>query len=188
MKIKSVIVDTNGATSTFNLQSSFRDSQIHGLSTSTVLRTNSKFGNKKVILKAESYTDRMDFAGTYKMKGQILILPVTGQGFGNVSFHQLTTRHEMSGEIVEDKDTNLRYLRVQNYKIKFIPKRVTYRFDNLFNGDETLGSTLINFMNENWQPVFDGIIPGYEQRFGEKFRDVANILFSQVPFDAIFLE
>lgn len=186
MKIKSVIVDTNGATNTFNLQSSFRDSQIHGLSASTVLRTNSKFG-KKVTLKAEAYTDRMDFAGQYKMRGQILILPVTGQGFGNVSFHQLTTRHELSGEVIADKD-NVRYLKIQNYKIKFIPKKVTFRFDNLFNGDKTLGSTMLRFMNENWQPVFDGIIPGYEEKFGEKFKDIANILFSQVPFDAIFLE
>lgn len=187
MKIKSVIVDSNGATNSFNLQSSFKDAEIHGLSTSRVIKSINKFGSHKVSLKAEAYTDRMDFAGSYKMRGQILILPVFGHGFGNVSFHNLTTRHELLGELYAGKN-NETYLRFQSYKIKFIPKKVTYRFDNLFNGDATLSSTLMRFLNENWQPVFEGLIPGYEENFGNKFKDISNILFSQIPYNSVFLE
>lgn len=187
LKIKSVIVDTSTASATFNLQSSFRDAEVHGLSTSTVLKSTNKFGNGKVLMEAESFTNRMDFVGQYKMRGQILILPVFGQGFGNVSFHNLTTKHEITGELISGKD-NETYMRVKTYKLKFLPNRVTYRFDNLFNGDVTLSSTLSRFLNENWKPVFDGIIAGYADSFGGKFRDVANILFNQIPFNSIFLE
>ena len=31
--------------------------------------------------------------------------------------------------------------------------------------------TMNNFMNQNWQPVFDGLIPGYELHFGNKFKE-----------------
>jgi Haemolymph juvenile hormone binding protein (JHBP) len=61
MKIKSVVVKTAGGTSSFNLESSFKDARIHGLSTSTVLRTAVKF--KKFQMKSDAYTKRMDFEG-----------------------------------------------------------------------------------------------------------------------------
>jgi hypothetical protein len=62
MAIKSVVVNTAGSTTSFNLQSSFKDARIHGLSTSSVTRTAAKF-NKKFQLKSDAYTKRMDFEG-----------------------------------------------------------------------------------------------------------------------------
>lgn len=185
MKIDHVVVDQSGATSAFNLRSSFKNSEIHGLSTSTVKKTAAKF--KKFAMKSDAYTKRMDFVGHYTMKGQILVLPIVGEGFANVSMNELTTRHEMQGEYFQGSDNNT-YVNITSYKIKFTPKWVTFRFDNLFNGDKTLGETMNRFMNNNWEPVFYGLIPDYEEKFGDKFRKVANILFSQVPFNLVFLE
>lgn len=184
MKIASVVVDQAGATSAINLRSSFTNAEIHGLSRSVVIRTATKF--KKFALRSDTYTDRLDFIGQYTMKGQILVLPIVGEGFANFSMQELSTRHELHGDYYTGKDNNT-YVNITSYKIKFTPKHVTFRFDNLFNGDKLLGETMNNFMNNNWEPVFNGLIPGYEEQFGEKFKSVANILFSQIPFDFIFL-
>lgn len=185
MNIDSVVVDQAGATSAFNLRSSFKNAEIHGLSKSKLQKTAAKF--KKFALKSDAYTKRLDFVGHYTMKGQILVLPIVGEGFANVSMNELTTRHELHGEYFQGKDNNT-YINITSYKIKFKPKWVKLRFDNLFNGDKLLGETMNRFMNDNWEPVFYGIIPGYEEKFGEKFKSVANILFHQVPVDLIFLE
>lgn len=185
MQIDSVAVDHSGATSSFNLRSSFKNSKIYGLSNSVVVKTAAKF--KKFAMKADAYTDRLDFVGDYKMSGQILVLPIVGEGFANVSMNQLTTRHEIHGDYYKGSDENT-YINVTSYIIKFKPKWVTFRFDNLFNGDKVLGETMNTFMNNNWEVVFHGLIPGYELKFGEKFKSVANILFSQVPADLIFLQ
>lgn len=185
MKIESVVVEQAGGTSAFNLKSSFHMAEIHGLSRSKLVRTATKF--KKFAMKSDAYTERLDFVGQYTMNGQILVLPIRGSGFANVSMNQLTTRHELHGEYYQGDDNNT-YVNITSYKIKFKPKWVKFRFDNLFNGDRILGDTMNRFMNDNWDPVFYGIIPGYEDNFGEKFKSVANILFSQVPFDLIFLE
>lgn len=187
MKVNSVVVEQdNGATKAFNLRSSFKDAEIHGLSTSKVIRTAAKF-NGQFKLRSDAYTPRMDFDGQYSMNGQILVLPITGEGYANVSMHELTTRHDLMGEYFKGTDGKI-YVNVTDYKIKFKPKWVTYRFDNLFNGDKLLGSTMNKFMNDNWQAVFEALIPGYELDFGNKFRKFSNILFRQVPFDLIFLE
>lgn len=185
MKISSVVVDTAGATNAINLRSSFTNAEIHGLSRSILKRTAMKF--KKFAMKSDAYTDRLDFTGQYTMKGRMLVLPIVGEGFANVSMHELSTRHELYGDYYTGKDNNT-YVNITTYIIKFTPKWVTFRFDNLFNGDKLLGKTMNDFMNSNWEPVFYGLIPGYEEKFGEKFKTVANILFRQVPFDLIFLD
>lgn len=183
MKINNVNVEQSKATSSINLKSSFKNAEIHGLSASNILRTAVRFTN--FSMKSESFTNRLDFVGQYTMNGQILILPIRGEGFANVSMHEMITRHEIIGDYFTGPDGH-KYVNLTDYKIKFKPKWVTFRFDNLFNGDELLGSTMNKFMNDNWQDVFDGIIPGYEAKFGEKFKKIANTLFHQVPFDVIF--
>ena len=62
MKIKTIVVKTAGSTSSFNLISSFKDARIHGLSTSSVVRTAVKF--KKFQMKTDAFTKRMDFEGS----------------------------------------------------------------------------------------------------------------------------
>jgi hypothetical protein len=185
MSIDFVAVEQLGGTSAFNLKSSFKNAEIRGLASSKLLRTVARFN--KFALKADSFSDRLDFSGHYTMNGQILVLPIRGEGFANVSMKSLTTRHELHGEYFTGADGN-KYINIISYKIKFMPKSVTFRFDNLFNGDELLGKTMNKFMNDNWEPVFAGIIPGYEDHFGKKFKDVANSLFHQVPYDLIFPE
>lgn len=186
MRIESVSVESAGATSAFSLRSSFQNAEIQGLSTSVLQRTAAKF-TPKFALKSDAYTERLDFVGQYKMKGQILVLPIVGEGFANISMNQLLTRHELHGEYFQGPDNNT-YINITSYKIKFKPKWVKMRFDNLFNGDKVLGETMNKFMNDNWEPVFFGLIPGYEEKFGEKFKKVANILFHQVPSKLIFLD
>jgi Haemolymph juvenile hormone binding protein (JHBP) len=158
MEIDKVVVEQDGGTSAFNLKSTFRDAQIIGLAPSKILRSALRF-NKKFALRSDSYTDRLDFVGQYTMNGQILVLPIRGVGFANVSMQQLTTRHDINGEYFTGEDGN-KYLNVTQYIIKFKPKKVTFRFDNLFNGDKLLGDTMNKFMNDNWDPVFSGMIPG----------------------------
>lgn len=90
--------------------------------------------------------------------------------------------------IYYDGDNNTTYIKITNYTVKFNPKKVIFRFDNLFNGDESLSNAMNDFMNTNWEPVFHGMIPGYEEQFGRKFAAISNVLFSQVPADLIFPE
>lgn len=185
MDIDFVAVEQAGGTSAFNLKSSFRNAQILGLEPSRIVRAAVRF--KKFTIKSDSYTERLDFVGSYTMNGQILVLPIRGEGFANVSMHDMITRHEITGEYFTGSD-GIKHVNITNFKIKFNPKKVIFRFDNLFNGDKLLGGTMNRFMNDNWEPVFNGIIPGYEENFGKRFKDVANKLFHQVPFDAIFPE
>lgn len=71
LKIDEVNVEQEGGTSAFNLKSSFKNAEIHGLGHSIVKRTAVKF-NKKFAMRSDAYTEKLDFIGHYKMQGQIV--------------------------------------------------------------------------------------------------------------------
>lgn len=181
-----MLINHGGNNSRFNLKSSFKDVEISGLSSSKTQKVAIRFDNFK--LKTEIYTDRLDFVGNYKMTGQIIYLPIIGEGRTNISMQDLASRHEVIGEYFTKPEDGETYINITDYKIKFKPKRLTFKFDNLFNGDKVLGDNMNRFMNQNWKAVFQNIIPDYEKFFGEKFKALANNVFQNVPMKMIFLE
>jgi hypothetical protein len=138
-------------------------------------------------MKSDIYSERLDFVADYEMEGQIMFFPVVGQGKMNVSMHQLTSRHELIGSKYEKADGET-YINITDYKINFKPKKVTYYFGNLFNGDKMLGQNMNMIMNQNWKAVFTGLVPEYEKFFGERFQKIANDVFGNVPMKEIFLD
>ncbi|KAG5683805.1 hypothetical protein PVAND_013069 [Polypedilum vanderplanki] len=178
------IADDSSPSSTMSLNSVFKNAELQGLADSKIHKTTTRFKNK-FGLKSESFTKKLDFVGQYSMTGQILILPIRGEGFMNISLNELTTKHELTGDFYKGSDGQS-YINITNYRVKLLPKLVIFRFDNLFNGDKTLGTTMNNLLNDNWEIVFESLIPGYEKNFGDKFKEIANRLFSQVPFELIF--
>lgn len=187
MIVDNVIIDHGGSSnSRFNLKSSFKDVIITGLTTSRVTKLMTDF--EKFRMKSEIFTERLDLTGNYELDGQIIFLPITGEGHANISMHQMTSQHDMRGEYFVNPEDGETYVNITNYRIKFKPKYVTFDFENLFNGDKVLGDTMNQFMNQNWKAVFNGLIPEYAKFFGSKFISVANNVFQKVPLKNIFLE
>lgn len=184
--VDNVVIDHGGSNSRFNLKSSFKNLVISGLTTSNLTKVAANFD--KFRIKSESYTERLDLTGNYEMNGQIIFLPITGEGFANISMHQMISVHDVKGDYYVKPEDGETYVNITDYKIKFKPKYVTFAFGNLFNGDKVLGDTMNQFMNQNWKAVFNGLIPEYAKFFGSKFSSIANNVFQNVPIKNIFLD
>lgn len=98
----------------------------------------------------------------------------------------LKTTHVLQGEPFEKKGK--KYWRLNDYKLTLEPELVTMYFGNLFNGDRLLGESTNTFINEQWRDIFGELRPGYEETFGIIFKDIANRIFTRVPFNDIFNE
>lgn len=103
-----------------------------------------------------------------------------------------------------------KYLKITKYVIKFHPARVNMVFENLFDGNNflgtltridhrnqtislsnnsfslTLGEQMNKFINENSDLLFQELQGPYEESFGAVFANIANKIFSRVPMDKIF--
>lgn len=65
---------------------------------------------------------------------------------------------------------------------------MTFKFDNLFNGDKKLGDEINKVLNENWESLFNDVKAGYDESFALIFKDLANRVFNRVPFNEIFID
>ncbi|XP_058831481.1 protein takeout [Topomyia yanbarensis] len=183
LTINSLTIE-QGSSSPFSLKQDFKDVTLNRLSNSTV--TKFKVDFDKLIIHSEALTPYMEFLGGYKMEGRVLLLPVTGRGFSNITLHGLRTRHELIGESI--KKNGETYMRIKKYNVKFDdPELMTVFFENLFNGDKLLGSTMNKVLNDNWKLMFSELRGAYEDTFGYIFRDITNKLFLKVPMNRIFL-
>ncbi|XP_078051421.1 take-out-like carrier protein, partial [Augochlora pura] len=138
----------------------------------------------KCLLTSDAYNPQVDFVADYRIDGKILLLPVRGSGKSNITMYDLKTHNEIHCEKYE-KD-GVTYIRVTKYDVKFTPKRVTLKFDNLFNGDTILGDQMNRFINENSDLLFKELQSPYEETFGLVFAKISNDFFSRIPFDKLF--
>lgn len=66
------------------------------------------------------------------------------------------------------------------------PQHVTFQFDNLFNGDKTLGDNINKVMNDNWKVVFEDVNPSYSEAFSTITKSIFNNLLERVSASALF--
>lgn len=173
-----------GSESPVNIKLNFKNIQITSVSKSTVTKCRTDLAN--FILRCETLSPEIGLTGDYEMKGQILFLPINGDGKANLVLKNLVAKHELIGEPLK-KNGEL-FMKLKLYNIKLIPEKVHFDFKNLFNGDKLLGDTMNNFMNENSKLVFNELKGGFQDALGYVFKDISNKLFTKVPMQRIFLD
>lgn len=61
-------------------------------------------------------------------------------------------------------------------------------FENLFNGDRTLGEATNRFMNENWQVIFDEMKGSIFDAFSLITQTMLNDMWSHHDYKDLFLQ
>ncbi|XP_070164839.1 take-out-like carrier protein [Polyergus mexicanus] len=175
------IGESQGAVS---LKQEYRNVKLHGL-TKGLQVYNYQIDWNNLIFRSESFNPQVDFVADYKLEGKVLLLPMRGEGRCNITMYNMTTKHETHYERFEkDGET---YMRAVKYFVKFIPKHITLRFDNLFNGNTFLGEEMNKFLNTNGDLLFKELQASYEETFGLVFIKITNDIFTRVPMNKIFM-
>ncbi|GLG92887.1 Uncharacterized protein GBIM_00436 [Gryllus bimaculatus] len=64
--------------------------------------------------------------------------------------------------------------------------KIDFKFDNLFNGDKSLGSPTLQLINDNWQQVWEELLPVFVEVFGNLYTQLSKRVFDRIPFNEIF--
>lgn len=67
------------------------------------------------------------------------------------------------------------------------PDKISFKFDNLFNGNKLLSDRLHVVVNENWQPLWSESKKDFEKVYGELYKNFTGKLFDNLPISSIFL-
>ncbi|CAG9767765.1 unnamed protein product [Ceutorhynchus assimilis] len=167
-----------------NVAQDFKNVKLHGISNAVVYNSSFDFEKKEMI--AESLSPELRLEADYTMKGQVLLLPIVGNGPCNVTLVNMRIKHKMNFEYIEKKGKT--YMKALDFKVTMNPEKVLFKFDNLFDGqNKELGTTVNKVLNDNSLEVFNDVRNGYEISFGEIFKDLCNRVFHKVPVKDIFL-
>lgn len=179
------IIQGQGGNSPVNIVLNFMNIDLFGLDQINVSKvsgfdadpTTSKFEMHAVI-------PRITIAGNYKMNGNMLVLPIEGNGKCNITIDNSATFFKFTPKIVTKNGKD--YLQADKLKFSIDPTKVFVYFENLFNGDEILGKSMNNFMNEHWKDIFTEIKPVVDDTCAKVIKNIVNNVFAKFPYNDLF--
>ncbi|KAK2704778.1 protein takeout-like [Artemia franciscana] len=119
--------------------------------------------------------------GNYEINGNVFVLPVSGTGSSWSILNGVTATGGSDLEIVGRRPNE--FLRAKNTQINFKIDKTRIRLNNLFNGDQILGDTVNNFLNDNSEDVLDEVRPEISKILNDFVQKVLNDGLSSLPVD-----
>ncbi|SPP83811.1 blast:Protein takeout [Drosophila guanche] len=141
---------------------------------------------KEIATKHEMVMSSKVFSlvGEYAIKGQVLVLPISGTGYSNMTLMGSDVKISFTGKPVE-KNGEM-YMEASDLKYTVKPKDQHFYFTNLFNGDKTLGDTMNTFLNENSAAIFSETKESIEKAFSAVYEPLITRVFSKYPYAKYF--
>ncbi|XP_054279197.1 protein takeout-like [Macrosteles quadrilineatus] len=173
----------NQGTSQVGLNLTLRDSNILGLKATQF--TGSRMDLAKKHVEWDFFVPRIEIVGGYKAAGKILVLPIVGNGLGNITLLNMNITYKFDYKLDRIKGED--YVRITTAKLKFDSTRMYIRMENLFNGDRLLGEAMHQFLDQNWKEVLAELGPSVGDAIGTVFKLIFTNVASSVPFRHIFL-
>ncbi|KAJ2943929.1 hypothetical protein O0L34_g8250 [Tuta absoluta] len=166
-----------------DVTSTFDDVTVSGPSHMTVTNVRVIAKNHQVI--ARLAIPELKMRGNYKLAGQLLMLPIEGQGKFTAKFGDIDAivnivlgrQRQFNGP-----DT----LKCEDLDFKFKATSASMQLDNLFGSDGELSKSMNNFLNENWQMMAEELQGPIEDALRDFFKPLADHSFATLNADDIF--
>ncbi|XP_014239931.1 protein takeout-like [Cimex lectularius] len=171
-----------GAGTAVGLTINFKNLIINGLSNGKVESMNINHKKREITIDY-SLQSPLKMQGDYTSKGRILLIPLNGVGKSTLVFDDFKGKCVLRCKSV--KKGGQEFWEVLKTDINIETSRLHLNFKRTQNINEGLGANLNTFLNENWKEILQDLKPAISKEFGSIFKNYANSLFSQVPFDQI---
>ncbi|KAF2900828.1 hypothetical protein ILUMI_05367 [Ignelater luminosus] len=167
-----------------NLKQHYTNYDLYGFSKGNIEKFNAKLTPTDLKLEFEIKYPELRAEADYKFDGQILALPIVGDGKCVIKMLNPFVKAEIEFETFERKGE--KYLKVKKIKLKIVPEKMVAKFENLFNGNAELGDTMNRLINENWQVLFEDIEGPITESTEVVLADYTDRFLSKVPYDELF--
>ncbi|KAH0820768.1 hypothetical protein GEV33_002023 [Tenebrio molitor] len=129
----------------------FNNVKIFGITKVKADKFEFDFDKKTLVL--EGTFPELRMPGNYKLDGTILLFPIKGEGTGQTTLINLYVKCVLGYEEVKKKGKT--YMKFVKSEVKITPGKIHFNFNNLFNGDKTLGDNINQLLNDNWAVDMD---------------------------------
>ncbi|KYM94236.1 Protein takeout [Cyphomyrmex costatus] len=164
-------------------RSTYTDIEVQGATSFILKSVKINIDNDRVRLKL--YLPRLEMNAHYNMKGNILMMPINGNGLARSNFTDINVVAIVQGERYQSQKTDETHYRVTDFYVDLDVGQANIHLDNLFDGDDTLSDAMNLFLNDNWKVVAAEIKPAFENSISEIFKTFSNKIYSKFPLDTL---
>nr|BAD83405.1 takeout like protein [Phormia regina] len=158
------------------------DLNIYGASNFEIKKL--KASNNGMRFDFELNLPRLQGEGQYDINGQILTLPIKGNGPFTGNF---TNFYAFVKIIFDTKNVNDdEYLTIKDLEVKIRTGKGRVRLENLFNGDKTLGDVVNETINQNFEVFTNELIGPIERALEKKFIAIARKILENFTYNELF--
>ncbi|XP_041979779.1 circadian clock-controlled protein daywake-like [Aricia agestis] len=180
MYIKRMVNDNAG------LKLTFTDNYIKGMSTCTISNLKSEILSKKshtLTFKCPSIV----IDGDYRIDGQLLLLTIQGHGKFKIDLRDVILKVTTQLGKVTGADGK-QHFNIESWKNSFkVQTSAHFDFENLFNGNEVIAKSILEFMNTNWKDVLAEAGEPIHKAITGKAVEVAQKLYNYSSDDELYV-
>ncbi|KAJ9577447.1 hypothetical protein L9F63_005948 [Diploptera punctata] len=180
--IKEMVLSPSGSKSA--LAMTLRDVNVHGVKNVQINKVKVDYDKKTMTF--DIFFPEIQIDCLYNVSGNILLLPIEGQGPGKLVFTNLRGQYEYQWEEAMKKDGKA-YYRIVTSKLTDYPEKMSIRLNNLFNGNKLLGDNMNLVLNENWQEIHKDLGPAVTDGIAQHMTYFINNIYSLVPVENVFI-
>jgi len=159
-----------------NLQGGFYNLLVHGPSNTTVRRASLDLEKRR--LEFDLDIPKLRINSQYNLKGQILLLPVVGNGDVAMTLKNVKTTVKTKFSL---KNLPEEAIHIDQMRVVFVVGGLRIHLDNLFNGNKVLSASLNMFLNQNAPEVLAELKSDLEHGLEQIFTGLWNKLFTKLP-------
>lgn len=124
---------------------------------------------------------RLRIRAKYNLKGNILLLPLVGNGDVAMALKNVRTAVYTKISLRNETQTGDEIIHIDEMKVSFQVGAMRIHLKNLFNGNEILAASINAFLNQNGNEVIAELRPDLELGLADIFHGLWNNVFSKMP-------
>ncbi|XP_058988281.1 protein takeout-like [Musca domestica] len=184
LHIKTMMLKRNPS-SPVNVEVKLSDLELEGLKTMNVSHMQ---GFKSDMSGRNSLTgiiEHLNFKGHYIIDGQVMILPIKGEGTLRLVCKNLQFKYAFDLKAIQRNGQT--HAALEHVKLEAEPEHVEFHFDSLFDGDKALTDTTNEFINANWKELYREIQADISKSISLIVKSLVNSFFKKYPYADYFL-
>ncbi|XP_022191316.2 protein takeout-like [Nilaparvata lugens] len=138
---------------------------------------------KKPSLRTRIVFPKLRIVANYVIDGQVLIVPIRGEGKANCNLTNVDADIVMNGRYLQKMKKQ--HFNVQESNVTLSIGGAQLYFGNLFNGNKELGDATNVFINKNWKEIIDEIKPVIEDSVASLVKSFISPIFDNFSIDQL---
>nr|XP_004923017.2 uncharacterized protein LOC101744925 [Bombyx mori] len=172
------------STGPITVTSSYSDVTVRGPSKMRIKDVQVNSVHRRVV--AKLYIPELKMKGNYKLSGQLLMLPMNGEGQFTAKYGDIdATVTIILGR--EPRPNSVDALTCDQLDVNFHVGYASMQLENLFGGDGELSKAMNKFLNENWKKLSEELQVPMEEALRDFLKPLADHAFATLNADDILL-